>query len=163
MSTSQTQKTPASSTNQPIPDRKVAYYNRRLQNAVFNEIVRAFAQEIKAGRISRAALAKQIVKEPAQITRWLSGPANRTLDTISLILLGMNAEMDVKVVFFRDISEPNYAHPLVDTLESVKSPTISQNIGQVITLREVSHPEIPSSSTHQVQIEIETADVLLQA
>ena len=147
MPTSQTQKTPASSTNQPISTREITYYNRRLQNAVFNEIVRAFVEEVKAGRLSRATLAKRIGKEPAQITRWLSGPANLTLNTISIILLGMNAEMDAKVVFSRDISVPNYAHPLVDALESIMSPTVLQNIGQVIILGEVSHPETPSSST----------------
>ena len=158
MSTSQMQKTPASSTNRPISAREIAYYNRRLQNAVFNEIVRAFVEEVKAGRITRATLAKRIGKEPAQITRWLSGPANLTLNTISIILLGMNAEMDAKVVFSRDLPVSNYAHPLVDTLESIMPPAASQNIGEVITLREVSHPEIPSSSK-----ETETANLFLQA
>lgn len=157
MSTPQMQKTPASSTNQPISARQIAYYNRRLQNVVFNEIIRAFVEEVKAGRISRAALAKRIGKEPAQITRWLSGPANLTLNTISIILLGMDAEMDAKVVFSREISVPNYAHPLVDALESIMSPTVSQNIEQVNILREISHPETPSSSK-----ETETADFLLQ-
>ena len=155
MPTSQTQKTPASSPNQPISTREIAYCNRRLQNAVFNEIVKAFVGEVKAGRISRATLAKRIGKEPPQITRWLSGPANLTLNTTSTILLGMNAEMDVKVVFSRDISVPNYAHPLVDALESIMSPTDSENIGE---LGEVWHPETLGSSK-----ETETADLLLQA
>ena len=158
MPTSQTQKTPASSTNQPISTREIAYYNRRLQNAVFNEIVRAFVEEVKAGRISRATLAKRIGKEPPQITRWLSGPSNLTLDTISTILLGMNAVLDAKVVFSRDISVPNYAHPLVDILESVMPPDLSQTVDQIVTLEEVSHPKIPSSSK-----ETETASLLLQA
>ncbi len=130
-------------------------HHRRLQTAVFNEIVKSFVEEVKAGRISRATLAKRIRKEPPQITRWLSGPSNLTLDTISTILLGMNAVLDAKVVFSRDISVPNYAHPLVDALESIMSPTVSQNIGQ---LGDVWHPETPSSSN-----ETETADFSLQA
>ncbi len=158
MSTSQMQKTSASFTNQPISSREIAYNSRRLQNDIFNEIIKAFVEEVKAGRISRATLAKRIGKEPPQITRWLSGPANLTLNTISTILLGMGAELDAKVVFSRDISMPNYAHPLVDSLASIVSPTASQNIGQVITLGEVSHPETPSSSK-----ETEISDFLLQA
>ena len=158
MSTSQMQKTLASSTNQTISAREIAYNNRRLQNDIFNEIIKAFVEEVKAGRISRATLAKRIGKEPPQIIRWLSGPANLTINTISTILLGMGAELDAKVVFSRDISTPNYAHPLVDFLASVMPSTVSQNIGQVITLREVSHPETPSSSK-----ETETSEFLLQA
>ena len=158
MSTSQMQKTPASSTNQPLSTREITYYNRRLQNAVFNEIVKAIVEEVKAGRISRAMLAKRIGKEPPQITRWLSGPSNLTLDTISTILLGMNAVLDAKVVFSRDISVPNYVHPLVDALESVMPPDLSQTVHQIGTLGEVSHPETPSSSP-----ETEAADLFLQA
>ena len=159
MPTSQTQKTPASSINQPISTREIAYYNRRHQNAVFNKIVKAFVEEVKAGRISRAMLAKRIGKDPAQITRFLSGPANRTLDTISLILLGMNAEMDAKVVFFRDIAPTNYAHPLIDTLESVMPPDLSQTKDPIIIRGEgeVSHPDMPSSSK-----ETEAAGLVVQ-
>ena len=158
MSTSQMQKTPASSTNQPISARKIAYNSRRLQNDIFNEIIKAFVEEVKSGRISRATLAKRIGKEPAQITRWFSGPANLTLNTISTILLGMDAELDAKVVFSRDMSIPNYAHPLADSLESIMSSTDWKNIGQVITLGEVSHPKTTSSSK-----ETETANLLLRA
>ncbi len=158
MPTSQTQKTPASSTNQPISTREIAYCNRRLQNAVFNEIVKAFVKEAKAGRTSRATLAKRIGKEPPQITRWLSGPANLTLNTISTILLGMNAELDAKVVFSRDISVPNYAHPLIDALESVMRSDLLQTVPQIGTFGEISHPGAPSSS-----IETETVEISIQA
>ena len=157
MPISQKQKVPDASTNQPISNRKIAYYIRHLQNDVFNEIVKAFVEEAKAGRISRATLAKRIGSKPEQITRWFSGPANLTLNTIGRILLGMDAKLEARVVFFRDIPTPNYAHPLVHSLKSIMSPAVDQN--QVVTLESeaVSHPETPRSSK-----ETETADLVLQ-
>jgi len=116
MPTSQMPKMSTSSTDQPIPLDEIAYHNRRLQNLVFDEVIRAFAVEKKEGRISRALLAKRIDKRPEQITRWLSSPSNSTLDTISTILIGMKAELEPRVIFFRDAVKPNYAHPIIDFL-----------------------------------------------
>ena len=116
MPTSQMPKMSTSSTDQPIPLDEIAYQNRRLQNLVFDEVIRAFSVETKEGRISRAILAKRINKKPEQITRWLSSPSNCTLDTVSTILVGMKAELEPRVIFFRDAVKPNYAHPVIDFL-----------------------------------------------
>lgn len=121
MPTSRTPKTPQPSTNSQIPEEEIAYYNRRLQNRVFDEVIQAFAHEAKAGRISRATLAKRIGKKPEQITRYLSNPSNFTLDTISTILIGLGAELDPTVAFLRDKPAINYAPPLIQFLDSVSA------------------------------------------
>lgn len=147
-----------SSIDEAISTTELAYYSHRLQARMFDALVAAFADEVNAGRTSRAALAKRINASPSQITRWFSHPSNLQLSTIGALLLGMGAELDPVVTFIRDRADSNYAHPLIDALESIMPPTASQNIGQVITLGEVSHPETPSSSK-----ETDIADLWLQA
>lgn len=132
MTTYQTPKKSESSTVEAIPEDEFAYYSRRLQNRVFGAMVNAFADEVRAGHISRAKLAKKINKSPEQITRWLSQPSNMKLDTISRIYCGLGAEMkDPSAAFFRDAVRPNYAHPLV---------------------RELAHPQQELDQKHRIEI-----------
>ena len=122
MTTYQTRKKSESSTVEVIPEDEFAYHSRRLQIRVFGAMVNAFADEVRAGHISRAKLAKKINKSPEQITRWLSQPSNMKLDTISRIYCGLGAEMkDPSAAFFRDAVRPNYAHPLIDELAATNS------------------------------------------
>ena len=117
MTTSQMPQTQASSNDAVISVGQLAYYNQRLRNRIFEDVLKAFIQEAKAGRITKARLAKRLGKKPAQITRWLSGPSNWTLDTISALLLGIGAELDSEVAFLRDRTRPNYAHPFIEQFE----------------------------------------------
>lgn len=96
-----------------ISKRDRSYYRRRQQNRVFDEIVRLFAEESERGTITKKKLADLLDKDPAQVTRWLSHPANLELDTISDILLAMGAEMDHSACRFEDRSASNYMHPLL--------------------------------------------------
>ena len=116
MPTSQTPQTQHSLNEGQIPVAEIAYYNQRLRNHIFGQVLKAFAEEAEAGRINKAELARKLGKEPPQITRWFSGPSNWTLDTISSLLVGIGAELDTAVVFLRDRAQPNYAHPLVEQL-----------------------------------------------
>ncbi len=116
MTTSRTPQTPSSSNEEPISAGNIAYYCERLRNRVFEDVVEAFAQEAEAGRITKASLARKLGKGPEQITRWFSGPSNWTLDTIGTLLLALDAELETNVVFLRDRSPVNYAHPLVEHL-----------------------------------------------
>jgi Helix-turn-helix len=90
-----------------------AYYRRRQQNHVFAEIAGIFAEEAEKGAISKKELAEILGKNPSQITRWLAGPSNLELDTISDMLLAMGAEMDHRVVRFSERAKPNYVHPML--------------------------------------------------
>lgn len=42
--------------------------------------------------LSKAELAKMLGKRPEQITRWLAGPGNLTIDTISDLIFALNGE-----------------------------------------------------------------------
>jgi len=96
----------------PISKREMAFYRRRQQNRVFSQLAQFFAAEAESGRITRKELAQRLSKDPAQITRWLMGPTNFELDTISDLLLAMGAEMDYRIVRFVDRAQPNFIHPL---------------------------------------------------
>jgi hypothetical protein len=98
--------------NERFSVRDIAYYRRRHQNRLFSALAQFFATEAEHGRITRKEIAARLSKDPAQITRWLSGPTNFEADTISDILLAMGAEMDYSIVRFSDRPKPNYAHPL---------------------------------------------------
>lgn len=72
-----------------IPEGKLAYFRERQRNRLYDFIVSRFLEKEKAGRLSRADLARRLNKKPEQITRWLSTPGNWTLDTISDLVLGI--------------------------------------------------------------------------
>jgi hypothetical protein len=90
-----------------------AYYQQRQRNRVFAAIVGLFAEEAEKGRITKKSLADMLGKDPSQITRWLSVPSNLELDTISDILLAMDAEMDYRVVRLAERPRADYVHPLI--------------------------------------------------
>lgn len=93
--------------------RDVAYYRQRQKNHVFTALVDLFAQEAERRGLTKKQLAETLSKDPAQITRWLSAPSNFELDTLSDILLALDAEMDHRIVRFSERPKPNYAHPLI--------------------------------------------------
>lgn len=101
----------------PIPRRERAYYRRRFQHRIHSEIVALFAEEAAAGRMTKKQLAMLLEKNPAQITRWLSDPSNIESDTISDILLALEAEMDPRIVRFATIGKGNEVHPLIARIE----------------------------------------------
>ena len=65
--------------------------------------------------INKAELARRINKGPDQITRWLSGPGNLTLDTVSDLAAGMGCRPEIQFV---KINEPVRIHSIADTREA---------------------------------------------
>lgn len=108
-----------------IPKREVFYYRRRQQNRIYGELASFFAQEAENG-LTKKRLAERLQCDPALITRWLSGPSNLTLDTISDLLLGLGAEMDHRIVRFVDRPFPNEIHPFIEAALSDTSPQRSE-------------------------------------
>lgn len=85
-----------------IPRNKLAYFRARLRNRLYDFIITAFVREQETGKLSKKQLAERIGRRPEQITRWLSGPSNWTLDTISDLLIAMGAEAEFSLVFLKD-------------------------------------------------------------
>jgi hypothetical protein len=76
----------------PIPPEKLGYFRGRLSNRFHELVLDLFDELERAGKITRAALARRIGKAPEQVTRWLGAPGNWTLDTVSDLFLGMGYE-----------------------------------------------------------------------
>lgn len=99
---------------EPIKKRELYYYRRRFLNRVFSSLAKFFADEAKANGATKSMIAKRLGVDPSQITRWLSHPSNLTLESISDILLALDAEAEpLNIVPFRNRVHPNYAHPIV--------------------------------------------------
>jgi hypothetical protein len=110
MTTSQTPST-GSTFAEALTRNAIAYFQQRQRNRVFQEVLRHFAKCVDEKQISKKAIAEKLGKDPSQITRWFAAPTNWTLDTISDLLLAMDAEMDFTVVPFAERRASNYFHP----------------------------------------------------
>lgn len=94
------------------PAYKASYFEQRFRNRIYEAIVRALEEEAAKQNLKRKDLAELIGKKESQISRWLSGPGNWTLDTVSDLLYSIGAELDFKVTRFSDKAKRNEFHPL---------------------------------------------------
>jgi len=84
--------------NIAISSRNIYFFRQRQKNKVFQSVIAYFAKRAELEGLTKKELAKRLGKNPSQITRWFSGPGNWTLDTISDLLLAMDAEMEHRVI-----------------------------------------------------------------
>lgn len=96
----------------PKRGREIHYYRQRLKNRVFSKLSAFFVEQAEARGITKKDLAVILGKDQAQITRWLSSPANLTLETISDLLLALDAELDPVISRFEEKPKRNYSHPV---------------------------------------------------
>lgn len=101
------------SSNEKIALENLAYYRERNRNKVYAAVVALFSRLVETQNITKREIAYRLSKEPAQITRWFSGPSNWTLDTVSDLLLAMGAELDYKDVQIGQRISHVRPHPLL--------------------------------------------------
>lgn len=78
--------------------RELFFFRQRLKNKIFQSVLSYFNEIAENEGLTKKDIAKLLDKDPAQITRWFSGPKNWTLDTISDLLLAMGAEIKHEIV-----------------------------------------------------------------
>jgi hypothetical protein len=132
----------ANTTNVEVkPARDVYYYRQRFKNRVFSKLSAFFEEEARKRGVTKGDIAKKLDRDPALITRWLREPSNLTLETISDILLGMEAEAEPpEIVRFADRATPNYAHPLVARVTGQKLAPIETSVSTAKVLEVVVGP-----------------------
>ena len=111
----------------PIPESKRVYFQERFRERMFDFIITRFNIQKQYG-LTKAKLARRIGKSPEVITRWLSGPSNLESDSISELLLGINAEemdMDAHSVLNR---APVNVYPLSRRLERATTTSFSHRV-----------------------------------
>ena len=74
----------------------LGYFQGRLRNKLYSALMQLFLDEKKLG-FTRADLARRLGKRPEQVTRWLAGPGNLKIDTLSDLLLAMGHELVIEV------------------------------------------------------------------
>jgi len=91
-----------------IADADLAYFAARNRRKIYSAVIKEF----KESGLSQMQLAKRLGKRPEVICRWLSGPGNWGLDTVSFLLFGLSGgELSYHVVHPLRQSPRNYKEP----------------------------------------------------
>ena len=88
-----------------------AVFSARNRNRVHDVVVKALEEAAQKTGITRKEMAVAMGRKPSQVSMWLSGPSNWTLDTISDLLRTIGAEMEYQVVFDDERKKSNTYHP----------------------------------------------------
>jgi hypothetical protein len=123
-----------SSRNRRITDREIYYFRQRQKNLIFQSVIAFFAQRAERFGLTKSALADSLGKDRSQITRWMSGPSNMELDSISDFLLGMGAEMRHEIVSLNepDVRTENAASPILPPIEYKRPKPLAARTESVI-------------------------------
>ncbi|MFZ5674164.1 MAG: helix-turn-helix domain-containing protein [Pseudomonadota bacterium] len=96
-----------------IPERDLHYYRQRLKNRIHSDIAGLFNDEAERKGLTKKDIAERLSRDPGQITRWLTTPTNLTLETISDLLLAMDADLETRALPFDHVLPANEVHPLI--------------------------------------------------
>lgn len=114
----------------PIPESKRVYFQERYRERLFDFIITRFNIQKQFG-LTKAKLARRIGRSPETITRWLSGPSNLESDSVSELLLGINAEeMDMDAHSVLDRAPANVYRLSERRLESAGTTSFSHRVAR---------------------------------
>lgn len=117
-----------------------SYFRQRQRNRLYEEVVKALSEAADSRGIKRRDIAAKLEKKPSQISRWLAGPSNWSIDTVSDLLYAINAELDFRVVSFKDRPFANEYH-ILSPEPSLRTPTPSAAAPSAALKHRVIDPE----------------------
>jgi hypothetical protein len=81
-----------------ISPRDLFFYRQRQKNRLFQAVVSYFAEQAQTSGLTKKDIADTLDKHASQVTRWFAGPGNWEMDTVSDLLLAMDAELEHRIV-----------------------------------------------------------------
>jgi transcriptional regulator with XRE-family HTH domain len=88
-----------------------ALFAERNRNLAYDEVIGALEKAAVRDGVTQAKIADAMGRKRPQVSAWLSGPSNWTLDTISDLLRAVGATMEYKAVFDSERAASNIFHP----------------------------------------------------
>ena len=79
----------------------LAYFSARNRRKIYSTVI----SEFKKSKLTQAQLARRMGQRTDVICRWLSGPGNYTLDTVSNLIFGISGG-ELKYSVAHPLSEP---------------------------------------------------------
>src|SRR6266850_3301256 len=104
--------------HKPIGLDELIYFRERNRSKAYGAVISLFSKLVETEQLTKREIAFRLEKEPAQITRWLSGPSNWTLDTVSDLLRAMGCEPEHRVSPINSLPLTRTVHPLAKQREA---------------------------------------------
>ena len=121
-----------------IPLHSIAFARARAKNKAHSYLLDLFEDS----GLTKSELAKRLGKRPEQVTRWLSGPGNLTLDTLSDLTFAINGDF-LAVSSVDEFSKGKSNHQVHERFRSFSTGTWSASVRS--TSSEDSAPAYASS------------------
>lgn len=119
------------------------YFRQRQRNRLYEDVIKAVEKAAVTNGTRRKDIADCLDVSQSQVSRWLSGPANWGVDTISDLLFAVGAELDFLVAWFDDRQKRNEFHPLGEPISKSLLPIPLKETGSLNPNRvEIPNPVI---------------------
>jgi len=90
------------------------FFQQRQRNRLYEAVVKIVEDAARLDGVRKKDIADRINSNPSQVSRWLSGPSNWTIDSISDVLWAVGGELDFNFVRFANRAKQNRSHPVND-------------------------------------------------